>query len=53
MKIYITHEICDYGLSDMANSRAFTTLEAAEAYSNKMYVLRGYGLDIMEIDVES
>jgi hypothetical protein len=56
MKIYIygiTHEISDYGLSDMTYTKAFTTREAAEAWSDKAYEDNGFHLDIMEIDIES
>jgi hypothetical protein len=53
MKIYITHEISDYGLSDMTYTKAFTTRAAAEEYSDKAYEDNGFHLDIMEIDIES
>ncbi len=53
MKIYIIHEISDYGLSDMTNTKAFTTREAAEEYSDKAYEDNGFHLDIMEIDIEN
>ena len=53
MKIYITHEISDYGLSDMSNTKAFTTREAAESWSDKCVEDGGWHLDIMEIEVEN
>lgn len=53
MKIYITHEISDYGLSDMSYTKGFISREAAEKYSDKCYEDNGWHLDIMEIEIEN
>jgi len=52
MKVYIVYEFSDYGLWDMENSKVFSTLEKAEAYSNEYRERVGYGLDISEMEVE-
>jgi hypothetical protein len=53
MNIYITHEISDYGLSDLSNTKAFISREFAKEYCDKCYEDYGWHLDIMEIKFEN
>ena len=52
MKVYIVYEFSDYGLWDMKEGKVFSTLEAAEVYSNEYAKKWGYNLDISEWEVE-
>ena len=51
-KVYIVHEIGDYGLWDMTDAKVFSKFKDAEAYNEEYYKQHGYTLVITEWDVE-
>ena len=51
-KVYIVHEIGDYGLWDMTDAKVFSKFKDAEAYNGEYYKQHGYTLVITEWDVE-
>jgi hypothetical protein len=51
-KIYIVCEYSDYGLIDMSEAKAFTTLEAAEAAALAAKETKGWVMDVITLDVE-
>ena len=51
-KVYIVHEIGDYGLWDMTDAKVFSKFKDAEAYNGEYYKQHGHTLVITEWDVE-
>ena len=51
-KVYIVHEIGDYGLWDMTDAKVFSKFKDAEVYNEEYYKQHGYTLVITEWDVE-
>jgi len=51
MKVYLVHEIEDYGLSNLELSKVFTTLEKAVEYSEECRKTKGWVLDIIELEL--
>jgi hypothetical protein len=52
MKVYIVHEIGDYGLWDMTDAKIFNKFKDAEAYNEEYYNQHGHTLVITEWDID-